>query len=150
MAYRYSFKAGERMACAVGVSLPISKKQSVEICDFVRGRSVEESKRLLSEVGQLKRAVPFRRFNMNVGHKPGMAAGRFPSRAAAHIMALIESAESNAQAKGLNAGSLVIRHISAQKAPDAWHYGRLRRRKMRRAHVEVVVEESKDKGGVKK
>ena len=55
---------------------------------------------------------------------------------------LIESAEANAQFKGLNTSKLVISHISANKASKAWHYGRKSRRKMKRTNVEVIVEEN--------
>lgn len=143
MAYKYSTPIGENCAKAVGVALPISRKQSIMICQFVRNKNVQLAKKHLAEVIQMKRAVPFTRFNGDVGHKPGMAAGRYPVKACEHILALLESAESNAQFKGLSTSDLIVSHISAQKGPDTWRYGRHIRRQAKRTHIEVVLEERK-------
>jgi len=143
MAYKYSTPIGENCAKAVGVALPISRKQSIMVCKFVRSKNVQLAKKQLTEVIQMKRAVPFTRFNGDVGHKPGMAAGRYPVKACEHILALLESAESNAQFKGLSTSDLIVSHISAQKGPDTWRYGRHIRRQAKRTHIEVVLEERK-------
>ena len=148
--YKYSSKAGDNTAKAVGVNLPISTKVSVEICNMIRGMNVQSAKSMLNEVINQKRAVPYKRFNKNVGHRRGkIAAGRFPIKACTELVKLIESAETNAQFQGLNTGSLVLRHISAQRAAGAWHYGRWRRRQMKRTHIEIIVEESADKKEIK-
>ena len=148
--YRYSSKVGDNSAKAVGINLPISTKVSVEICNMIRGMNVQTAKDLLNEVIKQKRPVPYKRFNGDVGHKKGkIAAGRYPIKACTEIVKLIESAETNAQFKGLNTGSLVLRHISAQRAAGAWHYGRWRRRQMKRTHLEIIVEESADKKEIK-
>jgi len=143
MAYKYSAPIGENCAKAVGVALPISRKQSIMICKFVRNKSVQLAKKHLAEVIEKKRAVPFTRFNDDMGHKAGMAAGRYPIKACQHILALLESAESNAQFKGLSTADLIITHISAQKGPDTWRYGRHIRRQAKRTHIEIVLEERK-------
>lgn len=141
MAYKYSTEIKENCAKAVGVSLPISLKQSVMICSFIRGKSVGAVKKYLAEVIKKKKAVPFTRFNQDMGHKRGMAAGRFPVSAGRHILSIIESAESNAQFRGLNTSDLVLVHASAQKGPCTWRFGRHRGRKAKRAHIEIVVQE---------
>lgn len=125
-----------------GRDLSISKKHAVEICSFIRGKSVERSKQLLQQVIEKKIALPFRRFNRDMGHRRGaMAAGRYPFKASKVILQLLGSLEANAQNKGLDTKSLYITHIVANKAPTPWHYGRLRRRKMKRAHVTIVAGE---------
>ena len=143
MAYKYSAPIGENCAKAVGVALPISRKQSIMICKFVRNKSVQLAKKHLAEVIEKKRAVPFTRFNDDMGHKAGMASGRYPIKACQHILALLESAESNAQFKGLSTADLIITHISAQKGPDTWRYGRHIRRQAKRTHIEIILEERK-------
>ena len=146
MAYKYSTKAEENNAKAVGVGLPISTKQSVMICQYVRGKKLQMAKQMLSETIGLKKPVPFTRFTNGLGHKPGkMAAGRFPIKACQHILEIIETAEANAQFKGLSTPDLVVKHISAQKAANTWRYGRQSRIKAKRTHVEVVLEEKKAK-----
>ncbi len=147
MGLKYAFSAynKELMARVVGRDLSISKKQSVEICKWIKGRSLKQAKQLLSEVIAMKRGVPFTRFNWNVGHRPGMGPGRYPINAATEILALVKSAEANAQVKGLNTGNLYIVHCNAQKAPTPHHYGRQRGTKMKRTHIELVLQEQAKK-----
>lgn len=133
----------EHMARALGVALPVSRKQSIEICNVLRGKSVVEAKKLLDSVIAQKAAIPFRRFNRDMGHKPGMAMGRYPVKASSEIKRLLESAESNAQFKGLDTAGLVISHLSVQQAPAVWRHGRQRRRQMKRATIELILKESK-------
>lgn len=134
---------GEHMARAIGVALPISFKQSVEICNFIRHKNAGLVKKMLGEVIAKKRAIPFRRFDFDLGHKRKIGPGRYPESASIEFIKLIESAEANAQFKGLNTSNLVIYHVSANKASKAWHYGRKSRRKMKRTNVEIFVEEKK-------
>lgn len=132
----------ENIAKVHGKDLPISKKHAVEICDFIRGKSVHSSKEQLHQVVAMERALPFRRFNKDVGHRPGgMGSGRYPKKASLMIIHLLNSLESNAQNKGMDVKSLYITKIIANKAHTPWHFGRLRRRKMKRAHIEIVAME---------
>lgn len=147
MSYKYSTRIGENCAKAVGLTLPISRKQSIMICKFIRNKNVQLAKKHLAEVILKKRAVPFTRFNDDMGHRAGMAAGRYPVKACQNILALLESAEANAQFKGLSTADLVVMHASAQKGPGSWRYGRHTRRQAKRTHIEIVLEERK---GVKK
>jgi large subunit ribosomal protein L22 len=142
--YRYTSETAANEAKAVGVSLPISYKQSYEVAKFIRGKSVQLAKNLLEEVVDMKRPIPMTRFNRDTGHKHGMAAGRFTTKTCANILRLLKTAESNAQFKGLSTANLVVRHIAAQKGPTSFRYGRHRRRQAKRAHVEIIVREVKE------
>ncbi len=137
--YRYSTQL--EGARAVGRDLPISVKHSVEVCSFVRGKNLQMAKKILREVILGKRAVPYHRFIFDLGHKKGVAAGRYPQRTCEEILKLIESVETNAQFKGMNTTHLRIEHIIAHKASEPYHGGRHRGRRMKRAHVEIVVKE---------
>jgi hypothetical protein len=95
----------------------------------------------LEAVVAMKEAIPYRRFNMDVGHKPGMAAGRYPVKACTAILALVKSAEANAQFKGLHSSNLYLVHVCAHKAARPMRYGRQRGRQAKRTHVEVVLQE---------
>lgn len=145
MVYKYAFKGynKELMAKAVGISLSISTKQSVEICRFIRGKSLTKAKYFLEQVIKGKMAVPFKRYNKNIGHKPGMGPGRYPQKAAEQILSIVKSAESNAQSKGLNTSKMILRHICAHRASKPSHNGR-NRGEMKRSHIEVLLEETKD------
>lgn len=130
------------MSRAVVIAAPVSFKKSVEVCSFIRGKKVSSAIAALSKAALMEIAIPFRKFNRGgVGHRPGMGTGRFPVNACKQIINLLNDAQANAQHKGLDTGSLVIRHISAKKAEKSFHYGRKRRRLMKRTHIEVVLEQ---------
>lgn len=139
--YAFSMYNKELMARAVGRDLSISKKHSVEICKWIRNKSLPRAKKMLEDAILLKRAIPFTKFNWNVGHRHGIGPGRYPQKAAKEILRTLKSAEANAQLKGLNTGNLFIIHINAQKAPSPLHYGRQRGRHMKRTHIEIVLQE---------
>ena len=148
----YTFKNynQEHMARAVGMALPVSFKHSFEICNFIKNKNVSDAKKILQNVIEKKTAVPFRRYNLDLGHKKKIGPGRYPERASKQFIKLIETVEANAQFKGLNTSNLVIAHISSHKAAKSWHYGRKSRRRMKRTNVEIVVEEKSKKTDDKK
>ena len=139
----YTFRTynEEHMARALGMALPISFKQSVEICGFIKNKNVNDAKKLLQNVSEKKLAIPFKRYNWDLGHKKKIGPGRYPEKASKEFIKLIDNVEANAQFKGLNTSNLVIAHISANNAGKAWHFGRKTRRRMKRTNVEIIVEE---------
>jgi large subunit ribosomal protein L22 len=140
----------ETMAKVVGKALPISTKQSIEVCSFIRGKNIQKMKDFLKDVIDMKQAVKFTRFNKGMGHKKGIGPGRYPIKTCTEILELLESAESNAQLKGLNSANLIIGHINADKASSAWHYGRQRRRKMKRTNLNLILIEKESKKEISK
>ncbi|MBT3405705.1 50S ribosomal protein L22 [Candidatus Woesearchaeota archaeon] len=143
----YSFQGydDQHMARGLGVSYNISTKQSIEICNWIRGLNVEKAKLYLREVMEKKRAVPFKRYTDGVGHRKGkIASGRYPIKSSERFLKLLESVEANAGYKGLNTSNLVIRHASANLASRPYRHGRQSRRQMKSTHVEIVVEEGKE------
>ena len=149
---KYSFREFDKsvMARAQGLSLPISRKQSIEICSFIRGKGIAYAKSVLQGAIDEKKAIPFRKYNMNTPHKRKIGPGKYPVKSSMEILKLIESAEANAQFKGLNTSRLHIRHISANHAPKALHFGRKSRRRMKRTNIEIVVEEKAVEEKIKK
>ena len=143
----YTFKNydKEHMARAVGIALPISFKHSVEICGFIRYKNVNDAKKMLQKVVEKKMAIPFKRYDFDLGHKTKVGPARFPEKASIEFIKLIENVESNAQFKGLNTSNLIINHISAHNAGKAWHYGRFSRRRVKRANIEICLEEKPKK-----
>lgn len=146
MANNYSIKNydKENMARALGRALPISFKQSVEICSLIRNKSLNYAKDVLKKVMEHKKAVPFRRFRHNIGHKTKIGPGRYPEKASNEILKMINSVEANAQFKGINTSNLIIAHISANEAGKVMHSGRKRSRKSKRTNVEIIVQEKKE------
>ena len=132
------------------MSLPISTKFSVEICNFIRGKPVSKAKMILNRVVEGKQAIPFRKFIRNLSHKRKIGPGRYPKKPAIEIIKLLDAVEANAQFKGLNTSNLVINHICPHMASRPWHQGRKRRRKTKRTTIEIIVEESREKSEEKK
>jgi len=135
----------DNIARAFGRNMPVSTKQSVEICKWIRGKNTVKAKKMLENVMKMKEAVPFTRFNKDMGHKKGkIAAGRYPIKTSEHILNLIKSAEINAQAKGLGQ-NLILKEIIANRGSGTQRYGRKRGVSAKRTHVEVILEEIKEK-----
>jgi large subunit ribosomal protein L22 len=147
--YAYQ-KSEENTVKAVGRNIGISPKQSIEICKYVRGRTLAQAKMMLRQAIDMKRAVPFTRFSNGLGHKPGMSAGRYNPKACSEIMKVIESAEANAKNKGYNTADLKLVHIAMQIGPLNRHQGRQRRSIFKNSHIEVVLQEVKGLSAKKK
>jgi len=144
MKINYSAKVEGEVAKALGRDLPISKKHSVEICHWLRKRKLEQAKNLLNKVLKKELAVPYKKHTWNLGHKRStQGPGRYPLNACKEILRLLEAVETNAQFKGMNTSNLIIEHFNAHQASRPWHFGRQRRRKMKRTHVEIIVKEGK-------
>lgn len=141
MTYKYAIKTTEKMAKAVGLSIPISRKKTIEICNWIRKETLENAKKKLEKAVLSEIPVPYKRFNKNIGHKPGMTAGRYPAKTCFEILKMLKSAEANAQNKGLNQSNLIIKHIIAQQTSPVYKHGRKGKRKAKSVHLEVVLEE---------
>lgn len=135
-------KGTESLAIARALNLPVSTKQCIEVCRSVRYKNTNFAKKFLTDVVNLRRAVPFKRHTKDLGHKAGMSAGRYPQKAAQELLKLISSAEANAQVKGLNTSDMRITKLIANKASIPLTGGRLRHA-TRRTHLEIEVAEGK-------
>ena len=128
-------------ASAKALNLDISTKQSVEISHVLRYRSTSFAKKFLEGVVAGKQAVPMKKYNRDTGHKVGrIAAGKFPQKAAGKFLKLVKAVEANAQNKGLNADSLKITKLVANKASTPLTGGR-HRQGTKRTHIEIEVKE---------
>ncbi len=139
----------DRTARAMGYEMDISFKHAVEICREIRGMKLQEAKEYLEDVIKARRAVPFRKYKRDVGHRRGLDrwyAGRYPQKAAREILKVLRNAEGNAEYKGLDPENMIIRHIQAKKGrvirgilPRA--FGRATPFNNTLTTVEVIVEE---------
>jgi len=130
----------EHSARAFARNVPISWKHGVEISNTLRFRSVEYATKFLEDVAALRRPVSFTRYTLDVGHKAGMSAGRYPQKAAQEFLRLVKAVEANAQMKGLNTASLKITKLITNRAPKAPSAGR-KRHTAKRSHIEIEVRE---------
>ena len=138
----------ETTSRAIGKELGVSPKKCREVCKELVGMKVDAAKKYLKEVADLKKAVPYTRFKMQLSPKPGVGPGRYPKKAALAILRVLESAQSNAEYKGLEADNMRIKVAAA-------HRGRIEKSYMPRAqgrsspwneqttNIEIILEEIK-------
>jgi ribosomal protein uL22 len=141
MKYRYAFKSEkENVVRVVGRDVNLSRKQAIELCDFVRNHPIAKMRGMLEKVRDKKLAVPFNKFTEGAGHKSGagLSSGKYPLRGAELFLSLIKSLEANAQNKGLSSNLMII-HACAQQATRPMHSGRKRRIRMKRVHIELAA-----------
>lgn len=108
-----------------GRGIRVSTKNSVKVCSVITGMNLEKGKRLLSNLVDQKESLD----------------GKFYTNISSSLLELLESAQNNAEFKGLEPGKMVI-HASAHKG---FRFYRPRRFKMRRqkrkvTNIQVVLE----------
>ena len=128
-------------AIARGKNLPVSTKAAIMVCAHLRNRSYSSATRILKAAIAEEEAIPFTRFNDGVGHRKGMASGRYAVNTCKAILMLLESAKANAINKGLGE-ELVISEIRANKAASQMRFGRQSRRQAKRTHIIVALSEN--------
>ena len=144
MTIKYSIQSLEgNYAKAYGRDLGISTKKSVEICNNLRGKQLKRAEQILEKAIAKEQPIVMKRYIKDMAHKKGMATGKYPVKAAVAILKILKNAESNAQNKGLSTKDMIVYHIVAHKASTPWRFGRQRRRKMKRTHIEIVLLEKK-------
>lgn len=133
----------EHQACVRAFDLDISTKFAVEISQHLRYRQLSKAKKILLEVISQKKAIPFRRYNRDLGHKPGQGSARYPIKASKVILKLLEQLEANSEFKGLDTNNLVISKMVANVGSTSWHFGRKRRRRAKKTNLEIFALEKK-------
>jgi large subunit ribosomal protein L22 len=136
----------ETTSKAIGKEISVSPKHCREVCKMLRGMRVDKAREYLQSVADLKTPVPYTRYKMFLSPKPKVGPGRYPRKAAKAILAVIESARSNAEYKGLDADNMMIKNACA-------HRGRIQQGYMPRAfgrstpwneqttNIEIILEE---------
>jgi len=145
----------EKTVKASGREVRVSHKSAREVCRTIKGMMLTKAKRYLKDVITKKKAVPFRRFKKKAGHRHGMEkafAGRYPVKAAKHILKILEGAEANAEYKGLDTDRLRIIHASAYPGIKIKRYtpraqGRSSPKFQTLCHIEIALEEQPETRG---
>ena len=139
----------DRTVKASGRELRVSPKHAREVCKTRKGLKLDQAKEYLQQVVLQKKPVPFRRYKKKVGHRHGIekaSAGRYPVKTAQKVLSVLESAEVNAEYKGLDVERLRVIHASAYPGMKIKRYiqrafGRSSPRFETLCHVELVLEE---------
>ncbi len=135
-----------KTARAYGRDLPCSPKSGRNVAKAIKGMPVGRAKQFLQEVTELKTPVPFTVRKRKIAHRrgQGFGPGKYPKKVAAHFLKVLESAEANAEYKGLDTDNLVITHASAyqgtvQKAYIPRAQGRATPHYDRLCNFEVII-----------
>jgi len=137
-----------KTAKASGRELRVSPKHATEICKTIKGMKLQQAKTYLQKVIQKKTPIPIRKHKTKVPHRRGLEqkafAGRYPVKAAQKILQLLESAETNAEYKGLDTENLKITHTSAYPGMKIKRYkprafGRMSPDFETLTHIEIIL-----------
>ena len=148
--YKYSFQNYDKTRHVRSAirEKQISHKHAREIAATIKGMRLDKARDFLGDVINLRRAVPFRRYKNQVGHKsdPGVMSGRYPQKAATEYIKLLDNLESNAEYKGMDLDRLKIVNVTVHKGikikrfiPRA--FGRTTPKNNILTHVEIVAQE---------
>ena len=117
--YNYAFQnydATKHVRAAIREK-KISHKHARETAKAIKGLTLEKARDYMLSVVAKERAIPFRRFKNQVGHRsdPGMMSGRYPEKTAGEFIKLLDNLESNAEYKGMDMDRLKIINATSQK-----------------------------------
>ncbi|HYA21580.1 MAG TPA: 50S ribosomal protein L22 [Thermoproteota archaeon] len=127
----------------------VSRKHAREIAGWIKGSKISEARSMLERVVRGEVAVPFRRYNKKIPHRKGIgkfSSGRFPKKAAARFIDLIDNLEANAIDRGLDVDALRIVNASAHPGRKMLRYyprafGRSSPKIDELVHIELVASE---------
>ncbi|KAI6044823.1 ribosomal protein L22/L17 [Pisolithus marmoratus] len=155
----------EKTARARGEYLRTHFKNMREVAAVLSGMNLVKAYGYLHNVLEHNQAIPYRRFSGGVGRTAQAkqfkaTQGRWPEKSVKFITRLLKNAESNADAKSLEVGDLIIKNIVVEQAPKTRRrtyraHGRINPYQGHPCHVEIIlavseeeVERSKDKDAV--
>jgi ribosomal protein L22 len=129
----------KELAIAWGKSLHISKKHGMYICEFIKGKKIDEAVIDLENVLKFKKAVPFKG---EIPHRKGkgMMSGRFPIKASKFFINILKALKGNSIVNGLDLDKTIIYSASASWAPRPARKGN---RNAKRTHVILESRETK-------
>jgi ribosomal protein L22 len=132
-------KTKKEEAVANGISFPISTKDSVAICKFIRGKKLDKAIEDLEEVLKFKKVIP-----MNAGYPhrkgKGVMAGRYHTKPVGFFVRLLKDLKANANMNGIDE-PIIVEAIPNRAARPYGRFGRIQRK---RTHLFVkVIENSK-------
>lgn len=129
-----------------GISLPISTKDSVAICKFIRHKSIDRAIVDLELVSNFKKAIPMKG---EIPHRKGkgMMAGRYMTKPVGFFIKMLKNLKANANVRGIEEAVIVEAVPNRASRP----YGRFGRIKRKRTHIHIkVMEKNKLKAKKKK
>jgi ribosomal protein L22 len=132
-------------ASANGISLPISTKDSVAICKFIRHKSIDRALLDLELVSNFKKAIPMKG---EIPHRKGkgIMAGRYMTKPVGFFIKMLKNLKANAIVNGID--EPIITEAVPNRASRPYGRGGMKRK---RTHIFIkVMEKNKIKTKEKK
>ena len=148
--FKYAFQNYDstRHVCSSLREKDISHKHAREVAVSIKGLSIEKARDYLIAVIEKKRAVPFKRYKNQVGHRPdpGVMSGRYPQKTAKEFIKILDNLETNAEFKGMDLDRLKIINATVHKGVTVKRFipramGRATPKNNVLTHVELVAME---------
>ncbi|KAM9881202.1 hypothetical protein VDGE_04609 [Verticillium dahliae] len=146
--------APAKSARARGAYLRVSFKNTRETAQAINGWKLERALTFLENVRTKTEAVPMRRYAGSTGRTAqgkqfGVSKARWPVKSADFLLGLLRNAQSNADAKGLDTGNLVVKHIQVNQAPKQRRrtyraHGRINPYMSNPCHIELILTEGEE------
>ena len=142
--YGYKAKDEKKIAKAAVQNEKVSWKDSIEICRVIKGKNINKMIDFLTDVIDLKKAVPYKIHTKDIAHKKGksMAAGKYPIKTSKIFIKMLNNLKNNADNKGLDTENLTI--VNAQANKGVTHYRGARsfgRRHSKSSNINIIAEE---------
>ena len=136
----------KEFATVQGKDLPISYKMAGAICRFIKNKNPQKSIELLELVKNQRMSIPVRGEAAHKrDQKGGYSRGKYPTKSTEFFIKLLKSLIANAKTNNLDTEKIIVTIAKADKASNPIRGTRLSlgRKKFKRAHVFIKVEEKK-------
>jgi len=144
----------EKSARARGSYLRVSFKNTRETAQAINGWKLDRAVKYLENVLEHKEAVPMRRYAGSTGRCAqgkafGVSKARWPVKSAEFLLGLLKNAEANADTKGLDVGTLIVKRIQVNQAPKQRRrtyraHGRINPYMSNPCHIELILTEGEE------
>lgn len=138
-------------ARAYGRDLDCSPKSGRNVARAIKGMPVDRAKQFLADVAVLKTPVPFKVRMRKIHHRrgTGFGPGKYPVGTVKMFLKVLESAEANAEYKGLDKERLVITHATAYQGTVVQAFtpraqGRATPHYNRKCNFEVILTQTEE------
>jgi ribosomal protein L22 len=123
-------------AVARGDSIRASKRHCMYICNFIKGKTVDQSIMELEQVVKMKRAIPYKG---EVPHRKGaMMSGRYPVNASKIFITMLKGLKGNILVNGMDLEKTrIVSGVSNWASRPAKRSGG----KSKRTHVTLIAKE---------
>ncbi|MEK6825200.1 MAG: hypothetical protein AABY00_00260 [Nanoarchaeota archaeon] len=142
-------------AVARGINLHASKKHCMYLCNFIKGKPIDQAISQLQEVLKFKRVIPMKG---EIPHRsaPGIMSGRYPIKTTQQFIPLLKALKGNAIVNGLELDKTRITYGSSTWASRPAKRGGMRFKrafvvlKAREVHMKEKTKKSEKKQEEKK